>query len=559
MNLTLAGDPAGGTILHPPAGAPGITLGASAATVTIQDLTISGANISAGGGAISTDHNTTLMINHCTLTNNTGTYGGAVFLSGGSLAVTNSVIQDNHATWDGGGIYSGAQLTLSNTLFKGNSADRHGGGAHGNTWVSMIGGTFENNTAGGNGGGLNLNDDLYISHTSFLHNSAGSDGGGVLQWNPNVSVSIYNATFTDNTAQNTGGGMAAKGNMDLHGGIFLRNIAGTETRQADSAGGGLYLEAGSLSLTGTTFQENKSLTATGYFSEGGGLLVANPSPTINHVTGAQFIGNDAWLGGGLSQTKRDSDGTYGSLVLEESTFQDNTGGYGGGLGAINATVSDSLFYGNAAVVYGGGMQAANSTIERSRFINNSTPYGSSAGAGLYITGNNITLRNTAFVGNHQVVGGNAHGNAILIGQYSGTVTVQQVTLNNNTGGDGSGLYVQGGTVTMKNAIVANQVVGVCVYGGSAYLEGTLWYANTTNMGSGTACPVAPSWATQYTGNPAFGPDGYHITPGSLAVNHGVFLASITDDIDGDHRPRDVLYDIGADELNYFVWLPVTIR
>ena len=49
-----------------------------------------------------------------------------------------------------------------------------------------------------------------------------------------------------------------------------------------------------------------------------------------------------------------------------------------------------------------------------------------------------------------------------------------------------------------------------------------------------------------------------ILPRSAAVDAGV-NAGVTTDIDGQPRPRDGLYDIGADELNDSLYLPLVAR
>jgi hypothetical protein len=49
------------------------------------------------------------------------------------------------------------------------------------------------------------------------------------------------------------------------------------------------------------------------------------------------------------------------------------------------------------------------------------------------------------------------------------------------------------------------------------------------------------------GDPAFLPDGFHLGPGSAAINAGAPTAVATD-IDDEPRPDCVFWDIGADEV-----------
>jgi hypothetical protein len=86
-------------------------------------------------------------------------------------------------------------------------------------------------------------------------------------------------------------------------------------------------------------------------------------------------------------------------------------------------------------------------------------------------------------------------------------------------------------------------VGISVtLGDTATLESTLWYSNTLDVGGAGAIITG---SHNYTGNPLFAADGYHLMPGSAAVDWGV-NAGIATDVDGE--PRDLSPDLGADEL-----------
>jgi hypothetical protein len=109
---------------------------------------------------------------------------------------------------------------------------------------------------------------------------------------------------------------------------------------------------------------------------------------------------------------------------------------------------------------------------------------------------------------------------------------------------------------MTNSIVAGHSVGVSITSGnSVTLDATLWHANTANWsGAGTIVHT-----NDYTGDPAFGPDGYHLTNTSAAIDRGV-NAGVAVDIDGQARPQDAGYDLGADEFALaIVYLPIVVR
>ena len=127
------------------------------------------------------------------------------------------------------------------------------------------------------------------------------------------------------------------------------------------------------------------------------------------------------------------------------------------------------------------------------------------------------------------------------------------TIANNTGGDGSGVYVTDNnnavfsSVALTNSIAVSQEVGITVTAGSAVtLNGTLWYGNTVDRGgAGTIVHNndrvgKPQFVDPLGGN-------YHLSPGSFAVDAGVNTV-ISTDIDGELRPQGTGSDLGADEL-----------
>jgi hypothetical protein len=91
-------------------------------------------------------------------------------------------------------------------------------------------------------------------------------------------------------------------------------------------------------------------------------------------------------------------------------------------------------------------------------------------------------------------------------------------------------------------------VGITVTtGNTVTLEGTLWYGNGQDAGGGGT--IVTGTVNVY-GDPDFvAPEmgDYHIGLASAAIDAGVD-AGVIDDIDGDVRPQDAGYDIGADEF-----------
>jgi hypothetical protein len=140
------------------------------------------------------------------------------------------------------------------------------------------------------------------------------------------------------------------------------------------------------------------------------------------------------------------------------------------------------------------------------------------------------------------------------------------TIAHNSGGDGSGIYIYGSTITLTNNIIVSHTVGIYVhFDASASVEATLWgngaWANGLDWdGAGTINLSNNHWGDPDFVNYLAG--DYHIGPDSDAIDQGID-AGVTRDIDMQPRPNQVP-DIGADEywppgaLKY-IYLPLIMK
>ncbi|MCH7224966.1 choice-of-anchor Q domain-containing protein [Haloferula sp. A504] len=134
--LTIQGltGPAGITIARA-AGAPNMRLfevsGTSIGTLTLNDLTLSGGHVPGefGGAIFSASPSCSIVLNRCTVMNNTAFFGGGIYLRDlAEMTLNNCTVSGNTATDQGGGInsYKGS-LTLNHTTIAGNTAPSAGG------------------------------------------------------------------------------------------------------------------------------------------------------------------------------------------------------------------------------------------------------------------------------------------------------------------------------------------------------------------------------------------------------------------------------------------------
>lgn len=226
-------------------------------TVTIRELTVTGASTALTGGGIFNDHGALTLIN-MTISGNTAAAGGGISVDGttsgsASLTVSNSTISGNTSTSSGGGIYSlgtggAATLIITNSTISGNNADLHGGG-------------------------------LYLSATTSTLT--------------NVTVT-NNRADNDNNATGAGGGLGivAGATTTLHNTIVASNFnedGGTDARDdingALDAASSFNLIGDGTNMTGITHGTNGNQVGTGGSPIDAmlGALVNNGGPTFTHA------------------------------------------------------------------------------------------------------------------------------------------------------------------------------------------------------------------------------------------------------------------------------------
>ncbi|MCD6290096.1 MAG: right-handed parallel beta-helix repeat-containing protein [Anaerolineae bacterium] len=363
-----------------------------------------------------------------------------------------------------------------------------------------------------------------------------------------VSPVLDGLIITDGSAAGLGG----YGSTDAGGGVyvseadvFLNNcVVFNNTAGANGAGGGIF-------LTGSDARVENSSVVSNTARWGGGIRVVSGAPVLRF---SEVISNTAHFGGGVYLMW-----TRSGALVESNVFQGNSSFDGGAiyLSAATATIRANLIYSNRSGLGGGVGVASGSTpavLSGNRIWGNSAQ----SGGGVYIWFNPTYLDNN-FIVDNQVT---EEGAGIYV--YKAKPALVHNTLARNTGGDGSGVFVDvDAAAVLTNTIIVSHTVGITVTAGStATLEATLWgsnaWANDTDWGGDGAILTG---AVNIWGDPVFvDPDGgdYHIGPGSAAMNAGVG-AGITTDIDGDPRPMGAGYDIGADEYATRAYLPMVTR
>jgi uncharacterized repeat protein (TIGR01451 family) len=313
-------------------------------------------------------------------------------------------------------------------------------------------------------------------------------------------------------------------------------------------GGGLMLAYSNATLSGNTITSN---TAT-YGGYGGGVFLYESAATLSANTVA--FNTSSHIGGGLLLYSSDAT-LSGNIVISNTSSHE-----GGGLFLTGsaATLSANIISGNTTDGGGGLWLYSSAATLSGNIISDNAADG---GGGVFLSGSDAILLNNVVADNQ------AHtaGCGLYIGEGS-SPRLLHTTIARNSGGDGSGIYVTGAwgaysTVALTSTILVSHTVGITVTSGNTVtLEATLWgadtWANDTDWGGvgNTFTGTVNIWGSPVFVNPDAG--DYHIVAISAARDAGV-NAGVTEDFEGESRPSDGFYDIGADEYYPHPALSVT--
>ena len=360
-----------------------IILNENCDNATIENCTfknsISHATGGNGGGAIYFRTISDVRINNSKFINNTvpnGEFGGAFYLSNGNhYIIANSTFINNSCDRWGGAfiIHYGNNHTIDNCTFLDNHAREVGGAI------------------------LYIGYNATLSNSEFNNNSAQEGGAvysaGISGRDANYIPSIYNSTFTNNTASIGRGGAIVLGATDSNYNATLSNntFAGN---YAKTNGGAVFINANNITATDITATNNEAGT------NGGAIYWANMNGTLEN---AILTDNNASYGGALR-----IDGTTNLTSLKNVTFINNTASYQGG--AINVGSSnqnnetlfeDLIIVGNRANDGGAIYSSAYNLVLSNETIKDNV---ANRGGALYLRNELTQIRNSNISNNNATTG-----------------------------------------------------------------------------------------------------------------------------------------------------------
>jgi len=354
--------------------------------------------------------------------------------------------------------------------------------------------------------------------------------------------------------------------------LVLDNLiltGGEEDTDSSFAGGGIYANASTVTLS------NSTVTGNSAFLRGGGIFASNSTLNLYHssvnnnrTTGGEYsyaIGGGIYAREASNVTLNNSTVTGNSsfvtagvyardtdVTINYSTLSDNVsaggeyGGDGSGLfirGSVSLMMNNSTVSNNTNTGRGAGLVVRSGATA---IINNSTITGNSAGnlgGGIfgYDTSTSITLNNSTVSGNSANRGGG-------IFHFRNTMTLNNTTLSDNTAATGAGFYGSSGSLTLNNSIIANSMGDDC-HDNSAFPVLMIDSATIVEDGSCNANRSGDPGLLDLADNG--GPTLTHaLAPNSIAINTGDAATCLATDQLGKTRDiSDGFCDVGALEFD----------
>ena len=445
-----------------------LTVNASNANITLENLTITGGSRSATGGGIYAKGSLTLK--KCTVTKNkSNNAGGGISFSGKELVLENTSVTYNESSSNGGGIDANGKVTISDSEILNNSAAANGGGIYFGDGEKTISGTTVNKNSAEFGGGiymqngtLNLESGAVIGEkldpdyeandiskvakeddcgnwsTKQLSSSGNyAEGAGI-----HVAAGTVNmkdgAYICRNYTECTGGGVVIKS-----GGTF-NMTGGTVGWNYSNYGGGIRCD-GKLNISGNSiicYNKVSTQYVQGFCGRGAGILVNGESSAEAVISGSTKIFGNLAVRGENASTNIDALGAgiycSGTLTVEGGEIHDNSTESDGPAIAIEngtATLSGCKIYNNNAARYGGAIFVNRTATDKEATLD---------------------IKEEVQIYDNET---NGQGGAIYIG--SGTATISSCEIYKNTAiGDGGAIFVNtnSSAATAKLTIKENVLI-----------------------------------------------------------------------------------------------------
>jgi hypothetical protein len=444
----------------------GITLSGGTGTIA------AGATLGVTGGGLAVGGSAALVLNGGTAA--VETVVGGISLSGGSLAIANTVTADSLAVTGGSlTLANGAAITLTGSAAFSGGAETVGGGS-----LQTLGGGL----VVGNGASLAVNGgELALAGATTL-DAAVSVGGGTLYVTTGGLLVGTGGALTESSGNVTAVGTTrlTAGSASLGGGVFFVSTGGLQI-----SGGGTLQASG----VNATIAGGATIAAGSATVSAGTLFVADSGLAIGSLGALAVTGGFAEIAGGATLTGGGASVSAGTLYVADSGLSLATGTaltVNGG----SATLAGGLVVSGGTATIGGGTLYASSGGLR---ISNAGTVGLSGGSAtiaggatitagsalvsggtLYVSGGGLSIGNggalSASGGSTSIVGGLTSSGTLTLGTL-GTLAADTFAITAGRFTDAANTVAISGQASFT--------------GGSATLSAGVFSAGTVTVGAAT--------------------------------------------------------------------------
>jgi len=542
--------------------------GPSSIKVVLQAASVRNGVVTGTGAGISVG-NADLVVRDCAITDNRASDSGGGISNNdlpgtGNVNVVRTIVARNlaGATGGGGAVLGGSTLTVTDSTIRRNIAAIGGGGIDASL-ARLTNSTVSGNIAGGSGGGIDASTAI-LTNSIVSGNTAATDGGGIFAFGTAI---LTNCTVSGNSAVGGVGGVAG-----VAGGIRADTATLTgctvSGNSAAASGGGIITSTAHLTMC--TVNGNSAVVS------GGGMLALTATLTNCTVSNNTAASNGGLGGGGIFVVNT------ATLTNCAVSCNSTTSGSGGGIFAqTTATLTNCTVSGNSSFTDGGGIFAQTTATLTSCTVRGNSTRGDGGGIRSIAE---ATLTNCTISGNSAASTGGgirAETSATLInctvsgntasfggGIYDETATLTNCTIAENFAHAGGGglFHVAGGAFSLKNTIVALNLVDIGGAGPDVSGAFTSQGHNLVGNGSGgtgftngvngdivgtAANPIDPKLGP--LANNGGKTKTMALQAGSLAIDRGDNVGALAADQRGFPRKKDgngdglLVVDIGAFE------------
>lgn len=313
------------------------------------------------GGGIYSSSSSFVYLNGGTITGNTADFGGGVsFGTAITAEMKNIIISENTGAY-GGGVYvkDTSALTVDGAKIINNDANMAGGGvcvvAEGSV-TTVESGEICRNTAK-NGGGIAVREkaSLTVNGGNVSGNGASGYGGG-LHVESGCSLTMGNCLVADNTAASGGAGVYIGIKVDSGGTVRIdgAEICGNAVTGGYGGGGIRVHGDGEITVSNTIISKNKSVAGAVHVNDSVKLTLNNCLISENTLTISEYGGGGIYVQGSPT------------VVMNDCEVSGNVSpNYGGGIvitGYYSTfTMNGGKVVNNSAVMNGGGISVNSGT------------------------------------------------------------------------------------------------------------------------------------------------------------------------------------------------------